>query len=320
MKSGKTRILLLASGGGGVPLAGAYANRIVSMAKGLTRREDVSIKLWFVFLGNHNLQSQEGIYEGIPYEYMVDPEFKRNRVTTPFVHLYGMLKAACLIAFRKKEFDVAIAFFHSLLSIPVWLAARITGLPIIRELNEFPASIQDSGEERCSLAKHLFDKLSLMPFVGFISITNRLGRYLNELFPSKPIIIVPINVQPERFSVMQAQRSNYITYAGAISNQKDGIGYLITAFAIIAKTHPDLRMKLVGGYTSEEDENIVVELIRKYSLEALIELTGWVTRDEAAKHILQSLVLVLPRPDSIQASGGFPTKLVSIWQLGSLAS
>lgn len=303
------KVLFLASGGGGVPLVGAYANRIMSMAKGLTQNNGVAVTIWFVFLGDHNLSSKRGCYEGVRYEYLVNPEVKYGGLSSRIIHLYGILKATVVLAIKRRDFDIAISFFHGMPALPMWIMAKLLGLPIIRELNEYPTSILSSSHIDYKSLPMMLERSSLSLFTGYIAISQKLRDYLHGMFPRAPIIVVPINVQPERFTNRLKTSERFITYSGAISSNKDGVDTLIKAFVTISNESSNVKLRLIGGFVSEEDEILVRDLIRKNDLENLVSITGWITRDQVAKLIMDSHILVLPRPDSRQAQGGFPTKL-----------
>jgi glycosyltransferase involved in cell wall biosynthesis len=52
-----------------------------------------------------------------------------------------------------------------------------------------------------------------------------------------------------------------------------------------------------------------LKLIREYRLEGRIQWKGEVPRDQIPAILQHASLLVLPRPESKQAQGGFPTKL-----------
>ncbi len=75
----------------------------------------------------------------------------------------------------------------------------------------------------------------------------------------------------------------------------------------ISKDYPKLNVYLVGGWNY--DTPLHLERIKELKLEDRIKWVGEVPRDTIPSVICNAKLLVLPRPDSKQAQGGFPTKL-----------
>jgi glycosyltransferase involved in cell wall biosynthesis len=59
----------------------------------------------------------------------------------------------------------------------------------------------------------------------------------------------------------------------------------------------------------EADGGNMLELINELQLQDKIEYVGELRREEIPDFIINAELLLLPRPDSRQAEGGFPTKL-----------
>mgnify|MGYP000867933575 FL=1 len=98
-----------------------------------------------------------------------------------------------------------------------------------------------------------------------------------------------------------------MSFVGMMNNNKEGIDILIKAFAKITDEFPAFKLYLIGPwhYDTPEHQN----LIKLLKLEKRIILVGKLKRDEIPAVIKNATLLLLPRPDSRQAQGGFPTKL-----------
>ncbi len=55
--------------------------------------------------------------------------------------------------------------------------------------------------------------------------------------------------------------------------------------------------------------NKYFELVNKLKISHLVQFKGRVSREVITEKLLNAKILVLPRPDSLQAQNGFPTKL-----------
>jgi glycosyltransferase involved in cell wall biosynthesis len=210
--------------------------------------------------------------------------------------------------FRYVFFLRSINPFVALVS---WCICRISGVKMAIERNEFPSVCISGGAinkwayNTFILPWHyrLFDLLFLM--------TGELQRFFSGHVRKGTLIFnLPMTVDFERFknpgNIMQGK---YIFYAGSLSEQKDGVESLIMAFSRFAKSNQDYKLFIAGSTKDGSGEKRLQNMINSLSLDNHIRLLGSVSRDEIPAYISSSSILVLPRPDSLQARGGFPTKL-----------
>jgi glycosyltransferase involved in cell wall biosynthesis len=184
------------------------------------------------------------------------------------------------------------------------------------ELSEFNDTAHTRTTNKLQLAdtekrNELLTKKILPDTDLFVIMTRRLIEHYRSLAGNTgaKYLHLPMTVDLARFKDVQpvALRVPYIAYIGALNNKKDGIDVLIESFARIAQVHDELTLYLVGGY--QHDVDIQKDLIAKFSLEDKVVYLGEKTRDEIPPILMNAELLVLPRPDSRQAQGGFPTKL-----------
>ena len=95
----------------------------------------------------------------------------------------------------------------------------------------------------------------------------------------------------------------YIAYCGNMSNTKDGVDLLLKAYSKIAhKTN--LNLWLIGKYNGAMDEFVI-----QNNLKDRVVFTGMVDYKNMPQLLMNASILALARPNSIQATNGFPTKL-----------
>ena len=107
----------------------------------------------------------------------------------------------------------------------------------------------------------------------------------------------------------KSECSNTISYCGTISIEKDGVDTLIKAFALISNKYPNHKLIIYGKCPKIHDLKLIRNLIIQHNLEKRVVLPGIVTYEEMPKCLKNSDVLVLARPNNLQARCGFPTKL-----------
>jgi glycosyltransferase involved in cell wall biosynthesis len=92
-----------------------------------------------------------------------------------------------------------------------------------------------------------------------------------------------------------------------MNDAKDGVNILIEAFVEIAKDFPNIHLCLYGFWAYDTQKHL--DLIKNSGLGHRILYSKAIDSNEVINVLMNASLLVLPRPDSHQARGGFPTKL-----------
>lgn len=144
-----------------------------------------------------------------------------------------------------------------------------------------------------------------------VMTSTLLSYYKNLVKSSARLLHLPMTVDFERFKLSYpfpiGFKKPYIAYIGSMADVKDGINILIDAFASIVKSYPHYHLYLVGGWHYDTPKHL--NLIAKYNLTDKVFWLGELPREKIPAVLQHANLLVLPRPDSRQAQGGFPTKL-----------
>ena len=152
----------------------------------------------------------------------------------------------------------------------------------------------------------------LLPKVdGLIVMTKVLLEYYKPFTSASKsaFLHLPMTVDFRRFKKTDKKQDTgkYIAYCGSPSFSKDGVDILIKSCVKIFKTYPDLILKIAGPI--EDDSRRMFNLIAEVDLTDKIHYIGEISRDEIPNFLNSAYLLALPRPQSKQAEGGFPTKL-----------
>lgn len=122
--------------------------------------------------------------------------------------------------------------------------------------------------------------------------------------------VINMTVDPSRFEGLEKEQvSDYIAYCGTASNNKDGVDELIKAFAIVHKTHPTIKLYIIGATPSKADEAGNQKLISDLGIRDFVVFTGRIPAQQMPQILKNAKVLALDRPKNMQADYGFPTKL-----------
>lgn len=148
-------------------------------------------------------------------------------------------------------------------------------------------------------------------FDGAICITFYLKDYYATVLRNN-VIVIPSVVDPEPFQKLYERKVDYeyICYSGSITKLKDGVDLLIKAFKDVAPEVKDIKLLLLGSFCPPDGSEAEFKtLVEELKLSDKVVFAGKVNYKEIPAYYSFAKVLVLPRPDSLQAKAGFSTKL-----------
>jgi glycosyltransferase involved in cell wall biosynthesis len=157
-----------------------------------------------------------------------------------------------------------------------------------------------------------FENKAINSYDGLAFMTKTLLLHYKKYMKHSPKLLhLPMTVDLDRFNkdvdALVEFKKPYVAFVGVMDDAKDGVNVLIKAFHEIAKDYPKLKLYLVGGWNYDTPAH--QELIKELELKDRVFWVGEYPRDTIPSIICNAKLLVLPRPDSKQAQGGFPTKL-----------
>ena len=223
------------------------------------------------------------------------------RRLTLFRYIHKFLK-------RLKAGDVVYTYNVSLLT---KMCEEVNGVKVFAEKTEhpeattaFPSSLLAlTDSEMLSTINHLS---------GLFVISRPLKKYYESLgMDPLKIHIINMTVDVQRFREVKKQpaKEKYIAYCGTAINNKDGVDQLIKAFAIVCKHRSDIKLYIIGKIPAHAESYDNIQLIKKLGIGDKVVLTGVVSSEKMPQLLKNAEVLLLARPDNLQAKYGFPTKL-----------
>jgi glycosyltransferase involved in cell wall biosynthesis len=198
-----------------------------------------------------------------------------------------------------------IAFF-------LWMLCKIRNAKLAIERNEYPSILLKSNTYLISFLYKLFIfSWHYKLFDIIFLMTDELIEFYGKAARRDCIIQkLPMTVDFQRFENLSEKiNDSYIFYAGILSEKKDGVESLVHAFYKISKSFPNLCLKLAGPINPNIEVRKIQSLVKMYQLGDKIVFLGNIDRKDIPVYISNAKILVLPRPLSKQAQGGFPTKL-----------
>jgi glycosyltransferase involved in cell wall biosynthesis len=224
----------------------------------------------------------------------------------------NILKGALMVprSNRKQTNIIFLLSTEPLIFLLVWITARFKGNKIINERNEFPETIRQGIRWRVWIYKTTVLWWQYRLLDGLLLMTDELIHFYSPHTSKKCVIQkLPMTVDFNRFDIKTTENGEeYMFYAGSLSEKKDGIERLIRAFSKVSQEYPNLSLKIAGAGSSLRT-NELIQLINSLGIVSKVQLLGEVQRTQMPDLLVNAKILTLPRPDSIQARGGFPTKL-----------
>lgn len=300
----------------------ASANRWLTLIEGLN---DLDVAIEILVVGNYQSKAEkeklksESSINGIKIKYLTS-----KLITSLWQRRYYNYIGKHLQALRvKKSIEFELFNFDGIVwaenDISIWkiiTSLKNKSFKLISEMSEFldihhfnkgNALQRRAGDSK----QEYFENTYFKQLDGFILMTKTLLNHYSTFNNPPPLLHLPMTVDLERFQNTDHPpsefKSPYIAFVGVMNNAKDGVDILIESFYKISKDHPNLNLYLVGAWNY--DTPVHLERIKELKLEESIKWVGERPRDLIPSIIGNAELLVLPRPNSKQAQGGFPTKL-----------
>lgn len=303
--------------------ASASASRWLTLIEGLNKFE-VSIQL--LIIGNFQIKAEKDNYSqssnvnGIEIKYLtnkiVEGLWQSRFHTYVGKHLHNKLVSKKI----KKELLDFEGFVWAENDLAIWKTLnQIVNrkFKLIAEMSEF-LDIHNYNKGNL-LQRKLFDSKQIYFEQNYINkldslvlMTKTLMKHYEQFsLPYTKLLHLPMTVDLERFEksqpILEGFQQPYIAFVGMMNDAKDGVNILIKSFAKIHKQFPQHKLYLVGAWNY--DTPIHHKLIANYNLQSKVFWKGEFPREKIPQIIKNASLLALPRPDSKQAQGGFPTKL-----------
>lgn len=275
----------------------AYSNHNMSFFRGFS---ELGVKAELVYImpdANGSYMEQE--FSGITVNYLWSKCFLKNR----FLRNLNMVFSYGKFFFSLKKGDVLLLLGCSEY---LYFLVRRKGIKVFHERTEHPAAYHISRFK--FFREHYIE--SCIKADGVFPISKALSDFFESSGVSHDRIqIVNMVVDESRFTNVIKQKGveKYIAYCGNGANRKDGVDLLLKSFAIISSKCPEYKLYIIGNAPSNDSENY--RLAEELGIINRVVFTGTVPAAEIPQLLTNAEILALERPNSIQNTYGFPTKL-----------
>ena len=279
----------------------AVSNRILAFARGFS---ELGIRTEVVIFSPNEKYDKIGVsLPNVRFNHCWERFYMSRGILKYFSILYYMLA----FVHRLKPGDKVLLLGGTDI-LP--LLFRKKGVEIFVERTEHPEIVATGNAFFKVTPKKEIEYLKRIKGV-FVITTALKNYYIEKGIDKDKIHIINIVTDVERFQglVRSSGKTRYIAYCGTISNNKDGVDELIRAFSMVAVTHPDVKLYIIGSVPKNDEASANIKLIQDLGLEDKVVMTGLVTARQMPALLKGAEVLALARPDNLQAKFGFATKI-----------
>ena len=297
-----------------IPVGMAATTRIISYAKGLVEAGN-DVEVWSCIptgeFGGYCTDS--GIYEGVRYRY----SYKRERSNYKFIRVFQHLFSLFLFVYkfhklnRKEKNDALILSSDSLfLQFIIGCLCRINNIKVVFIFDEFPYPIRGKLKEDIPKLKKIAYGISLRLFDGYISMTQTLLDYYQDIC-QRPGLIVSTITDLTRFTYSVKDKFDVLkpvslVYMGNMELSKDNVDNIIRSMPYVLEEF-EIHLYLYGR-PSKKDLAYLERLIIDIEVSQYVSF-HYATPSEVSSILANADILVSSQPDTKRAMGGFPTKL-----------
>ncbi|MBS4058266.1 MAG: glycosyltransferase family 4 protein [Bacteroidales bacterium] len=304
----------------------ASANRWLTLIEGLS---NLGTKIELLVYGGYQSEKEAkewktgGNISGVNIKYIAPQLIEGYWKLRYYTYIGSTFREGKLINLIQKELESneGIVWTDSSyfgFKLAVKLRKFMPNQKIFLEMSEF-LDIKHKGNKinflqrlNASKRKDFFERKAFYVYDGLALMTKTLfNHYTSFPQPHPRFIHLPMTVDPERFSSNHEPLKEfvkpYIAFVGVMNDAKDGVNILIKAFDKIASQFPQYKLYLIGPWQYDTPNHM--KMIKDNGLSDRVFWMKEYSRDSIPTIIKNADLLVLPRPDSKQAQGGFPTKL-----------
>lgn len=300
------------------PEGSAPVVRFTAYAKGL-QRAGWQVRVLCIKPKDESRESRglvtAGEYQGLPFEFTSGTRYRSPGIATRvWFNMLGFWKSLARIAQMKRREGLKVAlmvgplgFFKETM---YFIVCRLYGVKLVEERTEYPF-LSPGKSPLFRLKLWLYLHVSCRQYDGMLVISKVLEGYFRKYIrPGAGIFVMPIIVEPERFDLVAAGEQEFedVVYIGSMQTGKDGVEFLLEAFARIAGKYGKLRLVLIGN-TAFDGFIRLQQQVEALQIGNRVVFTGRMPVADIPLPLKNAKMLVLARPANKQAEAGMPTKV-----------
>lgn len=298
-----------------LPYGMAATTRIFSYSKGLVALgADIEVISYMPSgIGIDNLEDDKGELDGVKYRYAFRRKRTKNKIFRYLEVLWSLLLLMKYLVKNngKSKYDAIIISSDNLVILCYMIFVNIIiQSKLLFIFDEFPIPIRGKLKKAIPAWKRNAYSLILHFYSGYISMTDTLLKYYQDISFHKGIIVssitdisrfeklpVRVNIHPASFRIV---------YMGNMELSKDNVDNILLSLAYLRNKY-NIHLFLYGN-PSKSNKNELLDIIKSNELSDYVTF-DYVSYVDVPTILNEADVLVSSQPDTVRAAGGFPTKL-----------
>lgn len=306
------------------PSGTAATNRILSYCHGF-----IENKASVTVITNSSRKSKDNLNYGNWLKHVniisfAMPDFIQSKLSRLIHRQLTWLRTLYTVksCLKKEDFD-ALLFVGCAFGLEkmLWRLSEIHNILTLKEISEHPNLTLPKNIRNLD---NVIQKQYLNNYYdnyGFVtSMTNPIKKFLIESgLNEQKITIIPHTIILDSFidnyRLPSLEFDDYIAYTGSFSDSKDGVLKLVEAFNLVNKSFANIGL-VIAGFGTKEQKSAIYHIINKLGLKMHVQVIENLDNAAVPSLISHAKLLVLCRPNSLQAQYGFPTKAVEYLATG----
>lgn len=250
-----------------------------------------------------------GVFEGIPYNYICGKVYPQSAIRRKLKRNISDMCSLYSFAIKNvKEGDIIYCNFRRIVSAYVlMLVAKKTGAKIVHELCEIPY-INMKFNSR--FKRWYYQTFQMRHYDGIIPISHTLDEYVHQHSPKTKTLIVPILVEDDKNVKLGENNYKvpYIVHTGTMQENKDGISYILKAFAAF-KEGDTSGCRLVFTGPQANEKCAYLPMMNELGIRPYVDLLGMVSMEKVTTLQHYATLSIIYKSENLQTKYCFPTKL-----------
>jgi glycosyltransferase involved in cell wall biosynthesis len=296
------------------PNGEATNNRIIMIGKSL-QLKNVQFNIYLNSEGNKNpLNTKvEGTIQGLKFSHLNKsitiglPRWKR--IFNYFVK--GFYNTALILKSMSKEKDhIVYLYSHgSIFNVWVSIVAKLFGVPVVQEVNEWAADIDQRW-----FYGFVYKKVMFRWAKGAIVISDNIKFQVESHKLSNASLstyMLPVLADGNDWKIHRQDIHKTFVWCGLVDGYFKDVAFIIHAFNKLHNKFPDYRLIICGKYKPETQKKIS-EILQSLSIPSeKLQLTGFITNEDLFQYCQTATALVSPLWNDQASLARFPTKIAS---------
>jgi glycosyltransferase involved in cell wall biosynthesis len=295
----------------------ASTQRVKLMARGLTEcGADVTVLCTQVTERLPSIENTDvqGTFGQVRYEYTTGTTIRSESfLVRRWVELKGISVAIRRLVELKRQRRLDCVYYYGNMLVSTfgrwvfYLTAQILNLPLITEVCERPWTLIRENSYGSFRISPLWGVSGAVVISAFLEQWAR--QEAEQLNKEIAILKVPILVdvyeqKPSEYS----SGSPKVLFAGSPGYDQT-LTFILEAMKHVWKSHPECQLVITGCRSSDPAGEWLANSIRVHNLEGLVELAGYLTRQELLERYSQASALLIPLFNDLRSKARFPTKI-----------